>query len=94
MTGAENAECAAGADVVVAAVPWAGHADLLVSLREQLAGKILVDCVNPLGFDKQGAYALPVVQGRRPAGRGAPARESSGRRFSSHQRRVAARSEH
>lgn len=63
MTGAENAECAAGADVVVAAVPWAGHADLLVSLREQLAGKILVDCVNPLGFDKQGAYALPVVQG-------------------------------
>lgn len=63
VTGAENAECAAGADVVVAAVPWAGHADLLVSLREQLAGKILVDCVNPLGFDKQGAYALPVVQG-------------------------------
>lgn len=63
VTGAENAECAAGADVVVAAVPWAGHADLLVSLREQLAGKILVDCVNPLGFDKAGAYALPVVQG-------------------------------
>jgi 8-hydroxy-5-deazaflavin:NADPH oxidoreductase len=22
-----------------------------------------VDCVNPLGFDQQGAYALPVVEG-------------------------------
>jgi NADPH-dependent F420 reductase len=28
-----------------------------------LAGKIVVDCVNPLGFDKQGAYALKVAEG-------------------------------
>ena len=28
-----------------------------------LAGKVVVDCVNPLGFDKQGAYALPVEEG-------------------------------
>ncbi len=63
VSGMTNAECAAQADVVVAAVPWAGHADLLTSLKDQLAGKILVDCVNPLGFDKQGAYALEVPQG-------------------------------
>ena len=63
VTGAANAECAAGTDVVVAAVPWAGHAELLSSLAEPLRGKILIDCVNPLGFDKAGAYALPVEQG-------------------------------
>lgn len=63
VTGAANPECAAGTDVVVAAVPWAGHAELLSSLAEPLRGKILIDCVNPLGFDKAGAYALPVEQG-------------------------------
>ena len=30
---------------------------------EPLAGKIVVDCVNPLGFDKQGPYALHVEEG-------------------------------
>jgi NADPH-dependent F420 reductase len=63
VTGAANDACAAGADVVVAAVPWAGHAALLESLAEPLTGKIVIDCVNPLGFDKQGAFALPVEQG-------------------------------
>jgi len=28
-----------------------------------LAGKVVVDCVNPIGFDQQGAYALPVDEG-------------------------------
>jgi NADPH-dependent F420 reductase len=32
-------------------------------LATVLAGKIVVDCVNPLGFDKQGAFALAVAQG-------------------------------
>jgi hypothetical protein len=62
-TGAGNAECAAGADLVIVAVPWEGHGALLGSLVEPLAGKIVVDCVNPLGFDKQGAYALDVPEG-------------------------------
>ncbi|MCT9930024.1 NADPH-dependent F420 reductase [Planotetraspora sp. A-T 1434] len=61
--GAENAAVAAEADIVIVAVPWEGHKALLESLREQLDGKIVVDCVNPLGFDKQGAYALPVEEG-------------------------------
>ena len=61
--GATNVVCAARADVVVAAVPWAGHEALLTELRTALAGKIIVDCVNPLGFDKQGAFALAVAQG-------------------------------
>lgn len=61
--GAENAVVAAEADIVIVAVPYEGHKALLESVRAELAGKIVVDCVNPLGFDKQGAYALPVEEG-------------------------------
>jgi NADPH-dependent F420 reductase len=63
VTGAANAEAAAKGDVVIVAVPWEGHRELLVALAEPLAGKIVVDCVNPLGFDKSGAFALPVDEG-------------------------------
>jgi NADPH-dependent F420 reductase len=63
ISGVGNAEAAASADVVVVAVPYEGHADLLRSLTGEVAGKIVVDCVNPLGFDKQGAYPLTVEEG-------------------------------
>ena len=61
--GLDNQGAAAAADVVLVAVPWEGHAALLESVREQLVGKIVIDCVNPLGFDKQGPFALPVEEG-------------------------------
>jgi NADPH-dependent F420 reductase len=61
--GTGNSAAAQAADVVIVTVPWAGHSELLASLRDSLAGKIVVDCVNPLGFDKQGAYALHVPEG-------------------------------
>ncbi|ACU34853.1 NADPH-dependent F420 reductase [Actinosynnema pretiosum subsp. pretiosum] len=63
VSGADNEACARQADVVLVAVPWDGHAELLSGLREALAGKVVVDCVNPLGFDKQGPFALPVAEG-------------------------------
>ncbi|MCY7365568.1 MAG: NADPH-dependent F420 reductase [Frankiaceae bacterium] len=63
VSGADNAGAARAGDVVVVAVPWDGHKELLQSLAGDLAGKVVVDCVNPLGFDKQGAYALPVEEG-------------------------------
>ena len=63
VTGTDNAGAATAGDIVVVAVPWDGHGDLLRSLKAELAGKVVVDCVNPLGFDKQGAYALPVEEG-------------------------------
>jgi len=63
VTGADNAAAARAGDVVIVAVPWDGHRELLASLAGDLAGKVVVDCVNPLGFDKQGAYALPVEEG-------------------------------
>lgn len=63
VTGADNAECARQSDIVIVAVPWDGHKELLEALRAELAGKIVVDCVNPLGFDKKGAYALKPEEG-------------------------------
>ncbi|MUN40275.1 NADPH-dependent F420 reductase [Actinomadura litoris] len=64
VSGAENPAAAGGADVVIVAVPWDGHRATLESLRAELAGKIVVDCVNPLGFEKgKGAFALPVEEG-------------------------------
>ncbi|GGS95364.1 NADPH-dependent F420 reductase [Streptomyces chromofuscus] len=61
--GADNAECARRSDIVIVAVPWEGHGKTLQSLRAELAGKLVVDCVNPLGFDKKGAYALKPEEG-------------------------------
>jgi 8-hydroxy-5-deazaflavin:NADPH oxidoreductase len=61
--GLSNADAAREADVVIVAVPWEGHRDLLASLAEVLSGKIVIDCVNPLGFDERGAYPLPVAEG-------------------------------
>lgn len=61
--GSSNEDCARSADVVVVAVPWDGHRELVESLAKDLAGKVVVDCVNPLGFDERGAHALPVEEG-------------------------------
>lgn len=63
VTGGANADAAAQGDIVIVAVPWDGHKELLEELAPVLEGKIVVDCVNPMGFDKQGAFALEVEEG-------------------------------
>tara|TARA_B100000123_G_scaffold128837_1_gene94974 strand:- start:346 stop:981 length:636 start_codon:yes stop_codon:yes gene_type:complete len=63
VAGGSNEDAARFGDIVIVAVPWDGHRELLESLAYDLAGKIVVDCVNPLGFDKQGAFALSVDEG-------------------------------
>ena len=63
VTGLDNEAAARAGDVVVVAVPWEGHRELLVALADSLTGKVVVDCVNPLGFDGRGAYALAVEEG-------------------------------
>jgi 8-hydroxy-5-deazaflavin:NADPH oxidoreductase len=63
VTGQDNAGAAAAGDIVIVAVPYEGHEDLLKSLTAELDGKVVVDCVNPLGFDKQGAFYLDVPAG-------------------------------
>jgi NADPH-dependent F420 reductase len=61
--GTDNLTAAQSGDIVLVVVPWEGHAELLADLKPALTGKVVVDCVNPLGFDKQGAYALKVEEG-------------------------------
>src|SRR5262249_29658125 len=61
--GSRAADRARRSGIVIAAVPWDGPAEILQSLRADPAGKLVVDCVNPLGLDKQGAYALTVPEG-------------------------------
>jgi NADPH-dependent F420 reductase len=63
VTGVENEEAARVADLVIVAVPWEGHAELLAGLAGALEGKIVVDCVNPIAFDARGAYPIPVPEG-------------------------------
>ncbi len=61
--GEDNTGAAEHADLVVVAVPWEGHAATLGALRPELAGKIVVDCVNPIGFDDRGPHALDIAEG-------------------------------
>jgi len=61
VSGAANADACADADVVIVAVPWDGHDELVASMP--LAGKTVISCVNPLAFDKRGAYGLVIDAG-------------------------------
>lgn len=58
VSGAANADAVGGADIVLLAVPWDGHGDLVSSLAEGLAGQLVISCVNPLGFDENGPFGL------------------------------------
>ena len=48
MAGMTNREAVKGADFVVIAVPYDGHAQMITDLKGQLAGKIVIDAVVPL----------------------------------------------
>lgn len=59
--GASNADAVAQCDVVLLAVPYDGHDELVASLP--LAGKTVISCVNPLAFDKRGAHGRVINGG-------------------------------
>jgi len=61
VSGAANADACQAADVVVLAVPYDGHDELVAALP--LAGKTVVSCVNPLAFDKRGAHGQVIDGG-------------------------------
>ncbi|MGI8334452.1 NADPH-dependent F420 reductase [Actinomadura scrupuli] len=63
VSGTDNETAVSAADVVLVVVPWDGHRDLIASLAGALDGKVVVSCVNPLGFDARGAYGLVVEEG-------------------------------
>lgn len=61
--GGANEAAAAFGPVVVLAVPYDGHRDTVTALAPVLDGKIVVDCVNPMIFDKAGALPVDVREG-------------------------------
>jgi 8-hydroxy-5-deazaflavin:NADPH oxidoreductase len=61
VTGAANADACVEADVVLLAVPYDGHDELVAALP--LAGKTVISCVNPLAFDKQGPHGRVIDGG-------------------------------
>jgi 8-hydroxy-5-deazaflavin:NADPH oxidoreductase len=61
--GGSNVDVAGAADLVIISVPYAGHAATLAELATPLAGKVVVDCVVPMGLDELGAYVLDVEEG-------------------------------
>jgi NADPH-dependent F420 reductase len=61
--GGANVDVAGAADIVIVAVPYGGHAATLAEVAPALAGKIVIDCVVPMGFDELGAYVLDVPEG-------------------------------
>lgn len=58
VSGAENAQAVAQAELVILSVPSAGHRAMVESLREALTGKPVLDITVPLAF-KPLRYAPP-----------------------------------
>jgi NADPH-dependent F420 reductase len=61
--GAGNADAAAGAELIFLVFPYAGQAAVLGDLAEAIGDKVVVDVINPLGWDDQGPYLLEVPEG-------------------------------
>ena len=61
--GVANPDAARGADVVFLVCPYIGQADILPGLAEPIGDKVLVDVINPLGWDEHGPYLLEVPEG-------------------------------
>lgn len=55
-------DAAARSAIVQIAVPWNGHHDGVQAIASALGSKIVISCVNPLGFDRSGAFGLPLEE--------------------------------
>jgi len=64
ISGADNARAAAAADVVFLAFPYEGQRATLEVLKNELAGKAIVDVIAPMSFQRgRGASAVEVDAG-------------------------------
>ena len=64
ITGAANADAAAQADTIFLTFPYEGQMPTLETLGEALDGKIVVNVIAPMEFQRgRGAIALPVDAG-------------------------------
>jgi 8-hydroxy-5-deazaflavin:NADPH oxidoreductase len=61
--GASNTEAAAAGDIVLLATPWDEGGESIAALAPALSGRLVVSCINPLGFDAQGPHGLTVPEG-------------------------------
>ncbi|HEY0401176.1 MAG TPA: NADPH-dependent F420 reductase [Blastococcus sp.] len=61
--GTSNDEAAAAAEVVLLATPWDESGASIAALAPGLAGRLVVSCINPLGFDARGPHGLQVTEG-------------------------------
>jgi len=64
VSGADNSDAAARADVVFLTVPYEAQQPLLKQLQEWLVGKVVVNVIAPMRFERgRGASAVPVAAG-------------------------------
>lgn len=64
ITGGDNRAAAAQAAIAFIAVPYAAQRPLLESLTAELAGKVVVNVIAPMRFERgRGAVAVPVAAG-------------------------------
>jgi NADPH-dependent F420 reductase len=63
IAGAANQDVARDADIVFVTLPYEGHRSTLESVANDLRGKIVVDVVAPLSFNKGQASAISVEEG-------------------------------
>ena len=61
--GAVNRDAVAGAHVVFVTVPYNGQRSILSELADALEGKVVVDAVGPVTFEKGRARPVPVEDG-------------------------------
>jgi len=63
VSGALNRDAVASADVVFVTVPYDGQRSILSELADALEGKVVVDTVVPVAFEKGRARPVPVDEG-------------------------------
>jgi len=61
--GGTNEEAAGECEIAIICTPYAGHKSTLLGLKEALKGKIVVDVVAPLSFQKGSISAINVEEG-------------------------------
>ena len=70
-TTTSNLEAVAGADVVVLAVPFGAVQEIATALRDELAGKIVIDVTNPVAADLSG-LSIDGISGAELVAKAAP----------------------
>lgn len=61
--GSANGQVCAEADVLVVTLPYEAMARTLGDLADDIGERVVVSCVNALGFDERGPYPLQVPAG-------------------------------